>query len=81
MATKSTRPRRPWKRGLGWICKLEKGRFLGCDALAAQKQAGVKRKLVGFEMIDKRIGRDGYTVQLAGREVGCVTRAAARRHF
>ena len=63
----------PLEAGLGWICKLEKGRFLGCDALAAQKQAGVKRRLVGFEMIDKRIGRDGYSVQLAGREVGRVT--------
>jgi aminomethyltransferase len=58
----------PLEAGLGWICKLEKGRFLGCDAIAAQKQAGLKRKLVGFEMLDKRIGRDGYHVQVAGHE-------------
>jgi len=63
----------PLEAGLGWICKLEKGRFLGCDVIAAQKQAGIKRKLVGFEMIDKRIGRDGYPVQIAGRDAGCVT--------
>ena len=63
----------PLEAGLGWICKLEKGRFLGCDVLAAQKQAGVKRKLVGFEMLDKRIGREGYPVQIAGRDVGRVT--------
>ena len=63
----------PFEAGLGWICKLEKGRFLGCDVLAAQKQTGIKRKLVGFEMLDKRIGRDGYPVQSAGREIGRVT--------
>jgi aminomethyltransferase len=63
----------PLEAGLGWICRLEKGRFLGCDVLAAQKQAGIKRKLVGFEMLDKRIGRDGYPVQAGGRDVGRVT--------
>ena len=63
----------PLEAGLGWICKLEKGRFLGCDVLAAQKQAGIKRKLVGFEMRDKRIGRDGYPVVVAGRQIGQVT--------
>ena len=63
----------PLEAGLGWICKLEKGRFLGCDVLAAQKQAGIKRKLIGFEMLDKRIGRDGYPVQAGGRDAGRVT--------
>jgi aminomethyltransferase len=63
----------PLEAGLGWICKLEKGRFLGCDAIAAQKQTGIKRKLVGFEMIDKRIGRDGYPVMVGGQEIGRVT--------
>lgn len=63
----------PLEAGLDWICKLEKGRFLGCDVLAAQKQAGIKRKLVGFEMLDKRIGRDGYPILANGREFGCVT--------
>lgn len=63
----------PWEAGLDWICKLEKGPFLGSDALAKQKQAGVERKLVGFEMLDKRIGRDGYPVRIAGREAGRVT--------
>ncbi len=63
----------PLEAGLGWICKLEKGRFLGSDVIAAQKQAGIKRKLAGFEMLDKRIGRDGYPVLIAGRDAGCVT--------
>ena len=63
----------PWEAGLAWICKLEKGRFLGSDALAQQKERGVERKLAGFEMLDRRIARDGYTVSVAGREAGRVT--------
>jgi aminomethyltransferase len=63
----------PWEAGLGWICKMEKGAFLGSEILARQKQSGVPRKIVGFEMLDKRIGRDGYPVLIAGREAGRVT--------
>jgi len=63
----------PWEAGLAWICKLEKGAFLGSETLAKQKQAGMPRKLIGFEMVDKRIGRDGYPVTMGGREVGRVT--------
>jgi aminomethyltransferase len=63
----------PWEAGLGWISKLDRGPFLGSDVLARQKQSGLERKLVGFEMLDKRIGRDGYPVLIAGREAGRVT--------
>ena len=63
----------PWEAGLGWICKMEKAPFLGSEVLAQQKQTGMPRKLVGFEMLDKRIGRDGYPVLIAGRETGRVT--------
>ena len=63
----------PWEAGLGWICKMEKAPFLGSEVLAQQKQTGLPRKLVGFEMLDKRIGRDGYPVLIAGREAGRVT--------
>jgi aminomethyltransferase len=63
----------PWEAGLAWICKMEKAPFLGSDLLAKQKQDGVPRKLVGFEMLDKRIGRDGYPVSIDGRDVGAVT--------
>lgn len=63
----------PWEAGLGWICKLDKGPFLGRDVLARQKQSGLDRRLVGFEMLDKRIGRDGYPVLIGEREVGRVT--------
>ena len=63
----------PWEAGLGWICKMEKAPFLGSDVLARQKETGVPRKLVGFEMLDKRIGRDGYPVLIGGHEAGRVT--------
>ena len=63
----------PWEAGLGWICKIEKGDFQGKEPLTAQKKAGIRRKLVGFEMQDKRIGRDGYPVFIGGAKAGCVT--------
>jgi aminomethyltransferase len=62
----------PLEAGLGWICKLEKGAFLGSGLIAEQKRHGLTRKLVGFEMLDKRIGRDGYPVSI-GHQAGCVT--------
>jgi aminomethyltransferase len=63
----------PLDAGLAWICKLGKGPFLGSEVISEEKKAGIRRKLVGFEMLDKRIGRDGYPVEIAGAEVGRVT--------
>jgi aminomethyltransferase len=59
--------------GLGWIVKLEKEEFIGHEALLKQKQEGVKRRLVGFEMLGKDIARDHYPVFVHGREAGHVT--------
>lgn len=59
--------------GLGWICKLDKGDFLGREALLKQKEEGLKKKLYGFEMVDKGIPRHGYPVFHNGEEVGVVT--------
>ncbi len=50
----------PWEADLGWIVKMQKGDFVGRDALARQKAAGVTRKLAGFEMVDRGIARHGY---------------------
>ena len=50
----------PWEADLAWIVKMNKGEFIGREALAAQKQAGVARKLAGFEMVDRGIARHGY---------------------
>jgi aminomethyltransferase len=58
---------------LGWICKLNKGDFIGRERLAKQKEEGIKRKLVGFEVTDRGIARDGQDVIIAGQRVGQVT--------
>ncbi len=57
-----------------WL-KLEKGEFIGREALLkAQAAGGPKRKLVGLEMVERGIARDGYTVlDLEGKEIGAVT--------
>lgn len=58
---------------LGWICKLDKGPFLGRDVLTRQKESGVPRKLIGFEMIERGIAREGYPVWFGGNTQGRVT--------
>jgi aminomethyltransferase len=58
---------------LGWICKLDKGDFIGRESLARQKEEGVKRKLVGFEVTDRGIARDHQEVVVNGQRVGHVT--------
>jgi aminomethyltransferase len=63
----------PLEADLGWIVKLDKGDFVGREALVKQKEIGVKRKLVGFEMRGRGIGRDGYEVILDGAPAGWVT--------
>ncbi len=63
----------PLEAGLGWIVKLDKGDFIGRDVLVDQKENGVQRKLIGFEMVDRGIGRDGYPVLVNGAEAGTVT--------
>ncbi len=66
----------PYEAGLGWIVKLGKLEFCGRDALARQKREGVRRRIVGFEMTGRGIGRDGYPVLVGGRPVGRVTSAS-----
>jgi len=62
----------PYEANLGWIVKLGKGEFLGRDALLKAKE-NVTRKLIGFEMVGRGIGRDGYEVLLDGQLAGWVT--------
>ncbi|PZF73802.1 glycine cleavage system aminomethyltransferase GcvT [Taibaiella soli] len=63
----------PLEAGLGWITKFTK-EFTAKNILEAQKAAGVSRKLVGFEMVDKGIPRHHYKIQDAqGNEIGFVT--------
>jgi aminomethyltransferase len=61
--------------GLDRFLKLDKGEFIGRDALlAVVATGGPKRKIIGLEMVDRGIGRDGYTVHdLDGNQIGVVT--------
>jgi len=63
----------PWEAGLGWICKLAKGEFLGREVLIWQKEKGVDRALVGFEVQDRLIARDGCPISIGGKPAGRVT--------
>jgi aminomethyltransferase len=58
---------------LGWICKLDKGDFIGRDALSDQKQSGLKRKLAGFEVTERGIARDEQDIIIGTQNVGKVT--------
>ena len=63
-----------WEAGLDRFCKIEKLDFIGRAALEKARAEGVKKTLVGLEMIDRGIARDGYKIQdEAGREIGYVT--------
>ena len=63
----------PFEADLGWIVKMDKADFVGKRSLASSQAKGVSRKLVGFEMRGRGIGRDGYEVLLDGRPAGWVT--------
>lgn len=63
----------PLEAGLGWICKINKGDFIGREHLVKLKENGLNRKLVGFEMIDKGIARDEMDVYINDEKVGIVT--------
>jgi len=63
-----------WEAGLDRFCKMEKPEFIGKAALEKAKSIGVKRTLVGLEMVERGIARDGYKVlDDSGREIGYVT--------
>jgi aminomethyltransferase len=63
----------PLEAGLGWITKFTKD-FVNSDKLKAEKAAGSKRKLIGFELLDKGIPRHGYDiVDAEGKVIGVVT--------
>lgn len=63
----------PLEAGLGMFAKVKEKDFIGRDALVAQKEAGLTRKIVGIELQDKAIPRAGYPIELDGRQIGVVT--------
>src|ERR1051326_2629933 len=63
----------PLEADLGWIVKIDKGDFYGRDVLQRENAEGPKRKLVGFEMVDRGIARHGYPIVDGKEEIGVVT--------
>lgn len=63
----------PIEAGLGWITKLDKGDFIGHEAIQKVKQDGVQRKLIGFELMGRAIPRHGYKIYDEKEEIGVVT--------
>ncbi|MGH7855715.1 MAG: glycine cleavage system aminomethyltransferase GcvT [Candidatus Binatia bacterium] len=63
----------PFEAGLGWVVKLDKGEFIGRQALLRQQRDGVSRRLVGLEMRDGAIARHGYPILRDGKPTGTVT--------
>jgi aminomethyltransferase len=63
----------PLEADLGRVVKFDKGEFVGRTALLRQKESGVRRKLMGFEMRGRGIARDGYEVFVDGSPAGWVT--------
>ncbi|MFZ1052137.1 MAG: glycine cleavage system aminomethyltransferase GcvT [Candidatus Sulfotelmatobacter sp.] len=62
-----------WEAGLDRFCRMEKPEFVGRAALEKAKAEGVKRTLIGLEMVERGIARDGYKILGGGgREIGCV---------
>jgi aminomethyltransferase len=58
---------------LGWIVGWKKDTFIGHEALRRQKEAGVTRKIVGFEMTERAIARHGHLVMAGDKQIGYVT--------
>lgn len=63
----------PIEAGLGMFVKFHKPSFIGKDILYRQKMQGVERKLVGFELLEKGIPRQGYRIEGDGEDIGMVT--------
>jgi aminomethyltransferase len=65
--------RTPLEAGLAWITKLDKGDFIGRDALLQQKERGVSQRLIGFICQERGFPRHGYAVHVDGEPAGEVT--------
>jgi aminomethyltransferase len=63
----------PLEAGLGWVVKLNKGEFVGRDALLAKQQQGVRQRLSGFRLRERGFPRPGYDLLVDDRAVGSVT--------
>lgn len=65
--------RTPYEAGLGWTVKLDKGDFVGRDALRRMKEDGPRERLTGFRLAERGFPRPGYAVRVDGEPAGEVT--------
>ncbi|MEE2960489.1 MAG: glycine cleavage system aminomethyltransferase GcvT [Myxococcota bacterium] len=63
----------PMEAGLGWVVKLDKGSFKGCEVLRRVKESKPSRRLIGFKMLDRGIARKDYPMGVAEEVQGVVT--------
>jgi aminomethyltransferase len=66
----------PLEANLGWTVKLNKGDFIGHNALLKVKEEGLKRKLIGIEMIERGVSRGGYAIFENDQQIGALTSGA-----
>ena len=65
----------PLEAGYGWVVKLEKGDFIGREALLRQKREGLKRRLTGVKLLERGVPRPGAAVQGEARPLGTLASA------
>ena len=63
----------PIEAGLGMFVKMDKPEFIGKEAIASQKEHGVVQKVVGIELLEKAVPRNGYDIEVNGVRIGYVT--------
>lgn len=63
----------PLEAGLGWTIKLDKDNFVGKEPLAASKEKGLEKKLVGIKLLERGVPRSHYSVTKDGKKIGEVT--------
>ena len=66
----------PLEASLGWTVKLNKDEFIGHNALLKVKEQGLKRKLIGIEMVERGVGRGGYAIYEGDQQIGFLTSGA-----
>jgi aminomethyltransferase len=63
----------PLEAGLGWVVDFDKPDFIGKEALLAQKEKGLDKKLIGFQLLQPGVPRKGYKIYSNGKQIGTVT--------
>ncbi|MGE5592342.1 MAG: glycine cleavage system aminomethyltransferase GcvT [Betaproteobacteria bacterium] len=66
----------PLEAGLSWVVAMDKGEFIGKGALAAAKERGLSRRLIGFKLLDRGVPRAHCEITKEGRTIGEVTSAS-----